>query len=76
MCFIRWALFGLIFRGLVVGYLSLVVLCIEEGVVARHFDDLKGMVIGFMNDSQVEKPVVEGGREKRLVKIVLSKKNK
>lgn len=54
------------------------VLCVEEGVVTRLFDDLKGMVIGLMNDSQVEKPVVGGGRKKKkrekLVKIVLLKK--
>lgn len=38
-------------------YLSLVVLYIEEGVIVRQFDHLQGMICGFMNDGQVEKPV-------------------
>lgn len=37
-------------------YLSLVVLRVEEGVLVRQFDHLMGMLCGFMNDGQVEKP--------------------
>lgn len=45
------------FDWIVVIYLSLVVLYIEEGVIVRQFDHLQGMICGFMNDGQVEKPV-------------------
>lgn len=37
-------------------YLSLVVLDVEEGVLVGQFDHLEGLVCGFMNDGQVEKP--------------------
>lgn len=50
-------------------YLSLVVLHVEEGVMVGQSDHLVGVVCGFMNDGQVEKP--EGKTEKKsLVKIV------
>ena len=51
-------------------YLSLVVLDVEEGVIVGQFDHLEGMVCGFMNDGQVEKPVWWEERE-RSVKTVL-----
>lgn len=43
-------------------YLSLVVLHVEEGVMVGQFDHLVGVVCGFMNDGQVEKP---GGKQKK-----------
>lgn len=46
-------------------HLSLVVLYVEEGVIVRQFDHLEGMISGFMNDGQVEKPVCRGGGEKK-----------
>lgn len=48
-------------------YLSLVVLHIEEGVIVGQFDHLEGMVCGFVNDGQVEKPAgakIERERER------------
>lgn len=46
-------------------YLSLVVLYVEERVIVRQFDHLEGMLSGFMNDGQVEKPVGRGRGKKR-----------
>lgn len=58
-------------------YLSLVVLYVEVGVILRQFDHLEGMICGFMNDGQVEKPVgrERGEKSEGLFKIVLFKKN-
>lgn len=38
-------------------YLSLVVLSVEEGVTVRQLDHLEGVIRGFVDDGQVEKPV-------------------
>lgn len=44
-------------------YLSLVVLHVEEGVMAGQFDHLVGVLCGFMNDGQVEKPERKTGKK-------------
>lgn len=51
-------------KGWAAAYLSLVVLHVEEGVTARNVDHVEGMFSGFMNDGQVQKPVVEKGKHK------------
>lgn len=38
-------------------YLSLVVVCVEEGVIVGPLDHLEGIFYGFVDDGQVEKPV-------------------
>lgn len=50
------------------------VLYVEEGVIVGQFDHLEGMICGFMDNGQVEKPVRRKGR-RSLVRIVLIKKN-
>lgn len=45
-------------------YLSLVVLHVEEGVMVGQFDHVVGVVCGFMNDGQVEKPERKTAGEK------------
>lgn len=38
-------------------YLSLVVVYVEQGVIVGPLDHLEGIVCGFVDDGQVEKPV-------------------
>lgn len=42
-------------------YLSLVVLHVEEGVMLGAFDHLVGVIRGFVDDGQVEKPARQNG---------------
>ena len=54
-------------------YLSLVVLSVEEGVAVRQLDHLDGVICGFVDDGQVEKPVrLEKRRRERFIFVCLA----
>lgn len=52
------------------------VLYVDEGVIVRQFDHLEGMLCGFMNDGQVEKPVGRGKKREGVIQNSAFQKKK